>query len=71
MLCFDITDERCVSALGLRDKLITAAFARNLLVFASAKEMSLKNARVISSLLKDAMVETLTSCTVVEGTVWV
>ena len=40
-------------------------------IFWSAKEMSLKNARVISSLLKDAMVETLTSCTVVEDTVWV
>ena len=26
---FDMTSEGCVSALGLRDELITAAFARN------------------------------------------
>ena len=53
-----MTYEGCVSALGLRDELITAAFARNFRL-ASAEEMSPKNARAISSSLKDVMVETV------------
>ena len=45
---------------------------QGIMVFASAEEMSPKNARAVSSLLEDVMVEILTSsCTIVGDTVWI
>ena len=54
-----MTNVGCVFTIGLRNQLIAAAFARNLLLRFSRGDVHTKKARALSSTLKEVKVEKL------------